>query len=31
MLTALGNEVELRHLNQQEDWLKTGVVFDNEL
>lgn len=27
MLTALGNGEELRHLNHQEDWLKTAVVF----
>lgn len=26
MLIALGNGEELRHLNQQEDWLKTVVV-----
>ena len=26
MLTALGNGEELRHLNHQEDWLKTVVV-----
>lgn len=31
MLTALGNGEELRHLNHQEDWLKTAVVFGNEL
>lgn len=31
MLTALGNGEELRHLNRQEDWLKTAVVFGNEL
>lgn len=31
MLTALGNGEELRHLNHQEDWLKTVVVFGNEL
>lgn len=31
MLTTLGNEEELRHLNRQEDWLKTAVVFGNEL
>ena len=26
MLIALGNEEELRHLNYQEDWLKTAVI-----
>lgn len=31
MLTALGNGEELRRLNHQEDWLKTAVVFGNEL
>lgn len=31
MLVALGNGEELRHLNRQEDWLKTAVVFGNEL
>lgn len=31
MLTALGNGEELRHLNHQEDWLKTAAVFGNEL
>lgn len=31
MLTALANGEELRHLNRQEDRLKTVVVFENEL
>ena len=31
MLTALGNGEELRHLNHQEDWFKTVVVFEDEL
>lgn len=31
MLTALGNGEELRHLNRQEDWLRTVVVFGIEL
>lgn len=31
MLATLGNGEELRHLNSQEDWLKTAVVFGNEL
>lgn len=31
MLTALVNREELRHLNCQEDRLKTVVVFENEL
>ena len=31
MLTALGNGEELRHLNHQEDWLKTVVVSEKGL
>lgn len=31
MLTALGNGEVLRHLNHQEDWLKTAVVVVSEL
>ena len=31
MLIALGNGEELRHLNHQEDWLKTVVVSENGL
>ena len=31
MWTILGNGEELRHLNHQEDWLKTVVVFEDEL
>ena len=31
MLIALGDGEELRHLNQQEDWLKTVVVSEKGL
>ena len=31
MFAALGNGEEFRHLNYQEDWLKTVVVFVKEL
>ena len=29
MLITLGNEEVLRHLNYQEDWLKTAVISEN--
>ena len=29
MLIALGNGEEHRHLNHQEDWLKTAVISEN--
>lgn len=29
MLAILVNEEELRHLNRQEDWLKTAVISNN--
>ena len=31
MFITLSNGEELRHLNRQEDWLKTAVVFGIEL
>ena len=31
MLIALGNEEVLRHLNHQEDWLKTAVISKNRI
>lgn len=31
MLATLGNGEELRHLNHQEDWLKTVVASENGL
>ena len=31
MFISLGNGEELHHLYHQEDWLKTVVVFENEL
>ena len=31
MLIVLGNGEELRHLNRQEDWLKTAVISENRI
>lgn len=31
MLATLINEEELRHLNRQEDWLKTAVISNNRI
>ena len=30
MFIVLGNGEELRHLNCQEDWLKTAVISENQ-
>ncbi len=31
MLATLVNEEELRHLNRQEDWLKTAAISNNRI